>query len=69
MKVRMQVNMSGTRSGNEWPPAGAVLEVDDEEAAHLCAAGLAIPVVEDTTETAVPAEPEKRGPGRPKKVA
>lgn len=61
----MQVNMSGTRGGDEWPPAGVVLEVDDEEGAHLCAAGLATPVVEDATETAVPAEPEKRGTQRP----
>lgn len=61
----MKVNMSGTRSGADWPPAGAELEVDDEEGAQLCQAGIATPVVEDTTETAVPPQSEKRGPGRP----
>lgn len=54
----MMVHMSGTRGGEDWPPYGGVLEVDDEEGAHLCRAGMAVPVVEDTTETAValPAE-------------
>ena len=67
MKVRMQVNISGTRGGAEWPPRGEVLEVDDEEGTQLCQAGLATPVVEDKTETAVPPQAEKRGPGRPAK--
>lgn len=61
----MKVNMSGTRGGADWPRAGEVLEVDDEEGAQLCLAGIAMPVVEDKTEAAEPPQPEKRGPGRP----
>lgn len=78
MKVRMRVGISGTRSGADWPQRGQILECDDAEGAQLCAGGLAEPVVEDRTETAVAPEPEKRtaedvppekrGPGRPKKT-
>lgn len=56
--------MSGTRGGVDWPSPGSVLEVDDEEGAHLCQAGIAEPVVEDRTEKAVAPEPEKRGSSR-----
>jgi hypothetical protein len=63
----MMVAVSGTRGPDEWPPIGEVLEVDGDEGAQLCSAGLAVPVVEDKTETAVPPQPEKRGPGRPRK--
>lgn len=73
MKVRMKVGMSGTRSGEDWPPLGGILEVDDEEGAQLCTAGLAVPVVEDETEKAVAPDAEKRDDadkrGRPRKTA
>lgn len=49
MKVRMRVLISGTRSGQDWPPPGATLVVDDAEGMHLCQAGLAEPVIEDET--------------------
>lgn len=68
MKVRMRVGISGTRSGVEWPQPGEVLECSPEEGAQLCASGIAVPEVEDRTETTVAAEPEKRGPGRPRKA-
>lgn len=75
MKVRMKVGISGTRSGEDWPPPGGTLIVDDEEGMALCAGGLAEPVYEPApVETAVApepeirTEPEKRGPGRPKKT-
>ena len=60
MKVRMRVGISGTRSGQDWPQPGGILECSNEEGAQLCASGIAVPVVEDDVETAVAAEPEKR---------
>lgn len=67
MKVRLKLQMSGTRGGVDWPGYDEVFEVDDLEGAQLCAVGIAEPVVENRVETAVMPEPEKRGPGRPKK--
>lgn len=61
MKVKLKIPMSGLRGdGSDWPPIGSVLEVDDEEGAHLCQAGICEPVVEDETEKAVPLAAEKR---------
>lgn len=60
MKVRLQHEMSGLRSGTPWPRFGEVLDVDDIEGAQLCSLGIAVPVVEDRTEKAVMPEPEKR---------
>lgn len=54
MKIRMKVAVSGTRNGVPWPPRGAVLDVDDNEGAQLCAGGMAEPVPDDQVETAVP---------------
>jgi hypothetical protein len=91
MKIRMNVEISGTHNGRPWPTRGAVAEVPDAQGAKLCAAGMAAPVAEATrTETATPppaetseqpepettqtpeeetrpAEPVKRGRGRPRK--
>jgi hypothetical protein len=65
----MKVGISGTRSGVDWPQRGEILECDDDEGAQLCAGGLAEPVYEpEPVETAVAPEPEKRGPGRPRKT-
>jgi hypothetical protein len=69
VKVRLKQQMSGLRHGTAWPAVNEVLEVDDAEGAQLCQLGIAEPVVEDRTETATPPEPEKRGPGRPRKDA
>lgn len=61
MKVRMKVGMSGTRNGEDWPPLGGELEVDDDEGAQLCAGGLAEPVAEpEKVETAVAPKAETR---------
>ncbi len=61
MKVRMKVGISGTRNGQDWPPPGGELEVDDEEGAQLCAGGLAEPIAEpQKVWTATAPEPEKR---------
>lgn len=59
MKIRMTVEMSGTRNGQPWPGRGTVAELPTAEAAHLCASGVAEPVAEpETVETATapPAE-------------
>jgi hypothetical protein len=62
VKVQMVVSISGTRGGADWPPAGEVLEVTAEEAAQLCAGGLAVPVDarDDDVETATPPKAETR---------
>jgi hypothetical protein len=53
MKIRMRVSVSGTRGdGTEWPPAGEVAEVGDDEGAQLCAGGLAEPVAEKASDKA-----------------
>lgn len=67
MKIKMKVQLTGTRDGVAWPPPGGEVELPDLEGAKLCKAGLATPVVEDRVEKAVAPEPEKRGPGRPRK--
>src|SRR5262250_2326262 len=42
MLIRMLVKISGGRGdGTDWPDPGGVLEVDDDEGAHLCAGRLA----------------------------
>jgi hypothetical protein len=60
MKVRMTVDISGTRNGQEWPPRGEVVDLPDDEGAALCSSGMATPVAVDKVEKAVAAEPEKR---------
>jgi len=57
MKIRMLVHMSGTRNGQDWPPAGVVMDLPDGEAGDYIAAGIATPVT-DGPETAVAAAPE-----------
>lgn len=64
MKVRMNVDISGTRNGEAWPARGETVEVTDTEGAELCAAGLATPVTVDKVEKAVAPEPEKRASRR-----
>lgn len=47
----MKTKITGSRNGVRWPDAGGVKDLPDNEAADLCAAGLAEPI---------PSEPEKR---------
>lgn len=70
MKVKMKIAISGTRNGEPWPRTGEKTDLPDQEAAELCAAGLAEPVAEnEKIEKAVKTEAtEKRGPGRPRKT-
>ena len=62
MKIRMSVDISGTRGdGRDWPRRGESIMVDDAEGAELCASGMAEPVAQkdsDDAETATAAKPE-----------
>lgn len=55
MRIRMKVEMSGTRNGEPWPKRGEVAELPTAEAAHLVGAGIAEEVRHEapTVETAV----------------
>ena len=41
MRVCMKVTVSGTRNGQPWPDKGGIVDLPDDEAKHLIAAGLA----------------------------
>ncbi len=67
MRVRMLVQVSGTREGREWPQRGAEVDLPDAEAQQYVASNMAVPVATFTpeVETAVPPpapEVEERGP-------
>ncbi|MET7514068.1 hypothetical protein ABZS88_11410 [Streptomyces sp. NPDC005480] len=69
MKVRMKVQISGTRNGQEWPAKGGEVELPDDEGAQLCASGLAEPLTDTAEpETATAPDAEKR-PARSRKGA
>lgn len=82
MRVKMIVQLSGTRDGKPWPGRGETMDLPDEEAAQMCASGMAetvkgepekaVPKKAEAAETPEPEvtdppAPEKRGPGRPRK--
>jgi len=56
MKIRMKLQIVGSRDGVSYPAAGETMDLPDNEAAKLCAAGLAEPIKDDKTEKAVPAK-------------
>lgn len=65
MKIRMKIQIVGTRDGVAWPPVGGEKDVPDHEGARLCANGFAEPVVEEKSEKAVPKDSaEKRTPAK-----
>jgi hypothetical protein len=80
MKVRMTIDVSGTRNGQPWPPRGTVIDLPDDEALHYCEQSQAVPVVDMNVEKAVLPDdvetralttstgPVKRGPGRSRKT-
>lgn len=47
MRIRMNISMSGTRNGEDWPPAGEVVDLPTGEAQHLVASGIASEVGDD----------------------
>lgn len=59
MKVRMRVDVSGTRDGRPWPPRGEVADLPDDEAAALCAAAMADPVAEPDGDVEKAVPPQK----------
>lgn len=71
MKVRMNVSITGTRNGVDWPKAGGVIDIPANEAVDMLNAGLAVavkdaPVVESATvepvaeRTTVPAKRSRK---------
>ena len=62
MKIRMKADVSGSRNGQPWPARGETLELPDDEAANLCANGMAEPVgdVDHDVERAIPAPAHER---------
>jgi hypothetical protein len=70
MKIRMKVEMSGTRNGQPWPVRGEVADLPTAEAAHLVASGIADEVVEpEPVETAVAPSAETTTAPAPETVA
>ncbi len=41
MDVRLRLQLTGTRDGQPWPPPGTLVDLPDQEAEDLIAAGLA----------------------------
>lgn len=63
MRIRMTVEMSGTRNGEPWPKRGEVAELPTAEAAHLVGAGIAVEVPDEPpVETATSSEFEVTEP-------
>lgn len=62
MRVRMKIDVSGSRDGQPWPKRGETLDLPDDEGAKLCAAGMAEPVgdVSADVEKAIPAPAQER---------
>jgi hypothetical protein len=62
VKVRLIVPISGTRNGKDWPAVGGVVDLPNDEAAHMLNARQAEPVVDEApVETAARATtPRKR---------
>ncbi|KIF69241.1 hypothetical protein HY68_12630 [Streptomyces sp. AcH 505] len=58
MKIRMLVEMSGTRDGQPWPAKGVPTELPTAAAAHLVAAGVA----EEVPDGGAPAARKRREP-------
>jgi hypothetical protein len=62
VKIKLKVDLTGTRNGVDWPARGEEFEVPDEEGRELCASGIAEPVKEDPkTEKATAPKAETRG--------
>lgn len=64
MKIRLKVQISGTRNGQDWPRIGGVVDLPDEEAISYIASGMADPVATFSAPetTTLPEQPELRAP-------
>lgn len=58
MKVRVVVQMSGTRDGEDWPQPGGVVDLPKVEAERYIRGGLVARVDDAPVEAAVAREPE-----------
>jgi hypothetical protein len=63
MRVKMKVQITGTRNNVSWPGPGEEVTLPDSEGADLCAAGLASPVAESEPDVET-----RRTPGRKPKA-
>lgn len=57
MRIRMLVEMTGTRDGEPWPEKGEEAELPTAAAAHLVASGVAEEVLNESEQA-----PRKRRP-------
>lgn len=55
MKITMRVGITGTRNGEDWPPAGGTIDLPADEANALVEAGLAEPAATTKNAPAVEA--------------
>lgn len=69
MKIRLKIKLTGMVDGKRPAGIGEEMDVDDAIGASLCSRGYAEPVATKDEEKATAPEPEKRGPGRPRKTA
>lgn len=61
MRVKMKVGISGSRNGVDWPPLGEAVDLPDDEAAEMCANGMAEPVkAESKVEKATPEDKSEK---------
>jgi hypothetical protein len=60
VKVKMKVDVTGTRNGDPWPPREEVVDLPDDEARDLCAAGIAEPVPDAKVQKATAPKAEQR---------
>lgn len=60
MKVKMKVDITGTRDGKPWPGIGEEVDLPDDEGKDLCAAGIAEPVVDTKVQKATAPKAETR---------
>lgn len=58
MKIRMKVDISGTRNGEPWPAKGEIIDLPADEAQSLIDGNMAETIAKTKTETAAvePAE-------------
>lgn len=58
MKVKLRVQLSGTRDGVPWPAVGSVVELPDDEARDMLTSGTAEPVNRSDTPESVVTVPD-----------
>ncbi|MET8172846.1 hypothetical protein [Streptomyces clavifer] len=64
MKIRMLVEMTGTRDGQPWPAKGREADLPTAAAAHLVASGIAEEVRAQPAEEAAADKPARKGARR-----